>query len=242
MNLPAAHLAVRIQRMKTQLDVARTVVRALTRTPRCEELTELVGQGDPTPSPLLRKQIARHLRSCEPCGHSAGRLVSPERLLAGLPLLLPCTGEPVEAGVTADLGRSDLGSAAPHTASRPAARGYRRRTTGRPGGDHGTALTGIRAKATGDGPPRLPAGAFGGERRAASGDEGPGHSAQGSGNQPGAAAEHRRRRADRGGPSLSWLGAGGPGWLPSSMPRSPCHLFRTGTCSAALCHWCQCTC
>ncbi|MFE7671303.1 sigma-70 family RNA polymerase sigma factor [Streptomyces albidoflavus] len=150
MNLPAAHLAVQVKRMKTQLDVARTVVRALARAPRCEELSELAGPADPTPSPLLRKRIARHLRSCEPCGHSAGRLVSPERLLAGLPLLLPGrTGEPVEAGVTADLGHSGLGSAAPHTASRPAARGYRRRTTGRPGGDHGTALTGIGAKATG---------------------------------------------------------------------------------------------
>ncbi|MFE6716230.1 sigma-70 family RNA polymerase sigma factor [Streptomyces albidoflavus] len=150
MELPTAHLAVQVKRMKTQLDVARTVVRALSRAPRCAELTELAGPGDPTPSPLLRKRIARHLRSCEPCGHSAGRLVSPERLLAGLPLLLPGrTGEPVEAGVTADLGHPDLGLAAPHTASRPAARGYRRRTTGRPGGDHGTALTGIGAKATG---------------------------------------------------------------------------------------------
>ncbi|MFF3883578.1 sigma-70 family RNA polymerase sigma factor [Streptomyces sp. NPDC001914] len=100
-NLPTAHLAVQVQRMKSQLDVARTVVRALSCTPRCAELTELTGPGDPTPSPLLRKRIARHLRSCEPCGHPAGRLVPPERLLAGLPLLVPGrTGDLGAAGAT----------------------------------------------------------------------------------------------------------------------------------------------
>ncbi|MFI8907669.1 sigma-70 family RNA polymerase sigma factor [Streptomyces albidoflavus] len=146
MNLPAAHLAVQVKRMKTQLDVARTVVRALSRAPRCAELAELAGPADPTPSPLLRKRIARHVRSCEPCGRSAGRLVSPERLLAGLPLLLPGrTGEPVEAGVTADLGHPGPAGA---TAHRPAPRGHGRRPAGRRGGDHG-ALAGVGAKATG---------------------------------------------------------------------------------------------
>ncbi|MGW1032604.1 sigma-70 family RNA polymerase sigma factor [Streptomyces antibioticus] len=107
-NLPAAHLAVQVQRMKGQLDVARTVVRALSRTPRCAELTELAGPGDPDPSPLLRKRIARHLRSCEPCGHPAGRLVPPERLLAGLPLLVPGrTGDPGAAGATGWTGPAE---------------------------------------------------------------------------------------------------------------------------------------
>lgn len=72
MHLPTAHLAVQIQRMKTHLDVARTVVRALSHTPRCAELTELTGPGDPAPSTLLRKRIARHLRSCDSCGHPVG--------------------------------------------------------------------------------------------------------------------------------------------------------------------------
>ncbi|MFB7044481.1 sigma-70 family RNA polymerase sigma factor, partial [Streptomyces sp. NPDC056294] len=115
MNLPAAHLAVQVQRMKAQLDVARTVVRALSRIPRCAELTELAGPDDPIPSPLLRKRLARHLRSCEPCGHPAGRLVPPERLLAGLPLLVP--GRPGDAeaagatGWTESAGQSTLGEA-----------------------------------------------------------------------------------------------------------------------------------
>ncbi|NEA38114.1 sigma-70 family RNA polymerase sigma factor, partial [Streptomyces sp. SID11385] len=107
MDLPAAHLAVQVKRMKTQLDVARTVVRALSRVPRCAELAELAGPGDPAPSPLLRKRIARHLRSCESCGRPAGRLVPPERLLAGLPLLVPGrAGDPAGAGAVGAEGPS----------------------------------------------------------------------------------------------------------------------------------------
>ncbi|MGW1963483.1 sigma-70 family RNA polymerase sigma factor [Streptomyces sp. NPDC001935] len=148
-NLPAAHLAVQVQRMKAQLNVARTVVRALSRTPRCAELTELAGPGDPTPSPLLRKRIARHLRSCEPCGHSAGRLVSPERLLAGLPLLVPGrAGNPVEAGVAGAGGHPHPAAAARHTAHRPTFPGHGRRVTVRPTGDHGV-FVGLGAKVTG---------------------------------------------------------------------------------------------
>ncbi|MGW6210175.1 sigma-70 family RNA polymerase sigma factor [Streptomyces sp. NPDC055109] len=155
MNLPAAHLAVQVQRMKTQLDVARTVVRALSRTPRCAELTQLAGPGDPTPSTLLRKRIARHLRSCEPCGRATGRLVPPERLLAGLPLLIPGrTGDPAAAGWAGSAGdgvatagsHPHLVAAVRHTAPRPAPRG--RRTTGRPRDDHGV-LVKLSAKATG---------------------------------------------------------------------------------------------
>ncbi|OQR59713.1 hypothetical protein B6E66_34075 [Streptomyces maremycinicus] len=149
MNLPAAHLAVQIQRMKAQLDVARTIVRALSRTPRCVELTELAGPGDPTPSPLLRKRIARHLRSCEPCGHPVGRLVPPERLLAGLPLLVPGrAGDPVQASVVGAGSHPHPAATTWHPTSRPAFRGHGRRATGRPSGDHGV-LVKLSAKATG---------------------------------------------------------------------------------------------
>lgn len=149
MNLPAAHLAVQVQRMKAQLDVARTVVRALSRTPRCGELTELVGPGDPAPSPLLRKRIGRHLRSCEPCGHSIGRLVPPERLLVGLPLLVPGRGgDPVQAGVVGAGGGPHPAATARYTTAQPASRGQGRRATGRPSGGHGV-LVKLSAKATG---------------------------------------------------------------------------------------------
>ncbi|MET7388601.1 sigma-70 family RNA polymerase sigma factor [Streptomyces sp. NPDC005529] len=154
MKLPVAHLAVQVQRMKNQLDVARTVVRALSRTPRCAELAELAGPDNPTPSPLLRKRIARHLRSCEPCGHPAGRLVPPERLLAGLPLLIP--GRTGDLGATGWTGSVENGAGvagghaqpvAPirHSAPQPAPRGRRRAPHPR---DHGVLGT-LSAKATG---------------------------------------------------------------------------------------------
>ncbi|MFD7795317.1 sigma-70 family RNA polymerase sigma factor [Streptomyces sp. NPDC059759] len=156
MNLSAAHLAVQVQRMKTQLEVARTVVRALSHTPRCAELNELAGPGDPAPSTLLRKRIARHLRSCEPCGQHIGRLVPPERLLAGLPILLPGrTGDLGTAGWTTGQAQgAGVGSypqhaaAVRHTGVRKPPRGQGRRTSGRPRGDHG-ALVKLSAKATG---------------------------------------------------------------------------------------------
>ncbi|WP_399886179.1 sigma-70 family RNA polymerase sigma factor [Streptomyces sp. BBFR51] len=170
LNLPTAHLAVQVQRMKTQLDVARTVVRALSHTPRCAELAQLAGAGDPAPSPLLRKRITRHLRSCEPCGHLAGRLVPPERLLAGLPLLVPgrtadagtagatgwtgSAGQPTPGGTGSPADTTGAGdhpdpsAAVRHTAHRPAPRGHGRRAPGRPRSDHGM-LGGLSAKATG---------------------------------------------------------------------------------------------
>ncbi|MGW2299747.1 sigma-70 family RNA polymerase sigma factor [Streptomyces sp. NPDC001809] len=147
MDLPAARLAVQVQRMKTQLDVARTVVRALSRAPRCTELAELAGPGEPAPSTLLRKRIARHLRSCEPCGHSAGRLVPPERLLAGLPLLVPGrTGNPGAVEAAGWAGPADAVGPGGH--SHPAATGRhhaQQRAAARPRGDHGV----LSAKATG---------------------------------------------------------------------------------------------
>ncbi|MFE1232809.1 sigma-70 family RNA polymerase sigma factor [Streptomyces sp. NPDC058745] len=166
-NLSAAHLAVQVQRMKTQLDVARTVVRALSRTPRCAELTEVTGPGDPEPSPLRRKRIARHVRDCETCGAAAGRLVPPEQLLAGLPLLVPgragelgaagATGWTEQAGRPADgpgadgPGGAGSGNADGHpylAADHPhAPHGHGRHTTGRPRGDHGL-LGGVPAKVT----------------------------------------------------------------------------------------------
>ncbi|MFF0186585.1 sigma-70 family RNA polymerase sigma factor [Streptomyces sp. NPDC005244] len=157
MKLPAAHLAVQVQRMKTQLDVARTVVRAVSRTPRCAELTQLAGPGDPTPSTLLRKRVARHLRSCEPCGQPTRRLVPPERLLAGLPLLIPGrTGDlgapgwtgPVGDGVATGGSHAHPAAAVRHAPPRPAPRGHGRRATGRPSDHHGV-LVKLSSKATG---------------------------------------------------------------------------------------------
>ncbi|MER5260261.1 sigma-70 family RNA polymerase sigma factor [Streptomyces sp. NPDC002855] len=89
MELPTQHATVRVQRMKTQLETARIVVRALAAEPRCPYLSEVVAPWDGTPSGLWRKRLARHVRDCAVCsGHGAG-LVLAERLLVGVALVPP---------------------------------------------------------------------------------------------------------------------------------------------------------
>jgi RNA polymerase sigma factor (sigma-70 family) len=81
------HAAVRVSRMKEQLDTARRVVRALAATPRCPGLEE-AGRGwrGETDS-VWRKRFARHVRECRFCDSIGNGLIPPERLLAGLALL-----------------------------------------------------------------------------------------------------------------------------------------------------------
>ncbi|WP_433827686.1 DUF1566 domain-containing protein [Actinoplanes sp. CA-015351] len=93
-----AYAAVRIQRMRGQLDRSRALVAALESRPRCAELEAVVAAWDGQPSPLWRKRIDRHVRDCRMCaGRSAGE-VAVERLLVGCALL------PVPAAVTAAVG------------------------------------------------------------------------------------------------------------------------------------------
>ncbi|MDH6577903.1 sigma-70 family RNA polymerase sigma factor [Kitasatospora sp. MAP5-34] len=87
MELAPQHAAVRVQRMKTQLETARAVVRALSAVPRCPELTELTVSWDGTPGALWRKRIARHARECAHCSRLWEDLVPAEGLLAGLALV-----------------------------------------------------------------------------------------------------------------------------------------------------------
>jgi RNA polymerase sigma factor (sigma-70 family) len=107
LELSPQHTAVRVQRMKGQLEVARVVVRALSADPRCVLLDPLVEQWDGIPSALWRKRIARHARDCTVCsGFSAG-LVPAERLLVGLALV------PL-AGALAPSGASEFAAVAAH--------------------------------------------------------------------------------------------------------------------------------
>ncbi|HUQ62060.1 sigma-70 family RNA polymerase sigma factor [Lentzea sp.] len=87
LELTPQHTAVRVQRVKAQLDAARIVVRALERTPRCPALAEVVADWDGDPSPLWRKRIARHSRDCARCERCASDLASVEGLIARLPLV-----------------------------------------------------------------------------------------------------------------------------------------------------------
>jgi RNA polymerase sigma factor (sigma-70 family) len=81
------HAAVRIQRMKGQLETARVVVRALAAQPPCPELRLITVHWDGVPGPLWRKRIARHTRDCSFCTPAWHNLVAAERLLAGMALV-----------------------------------------------------------------------------------------------------------------------------------------------------------
>ncbi|MEU4691421.1 sigma-70 family RNA polymerase sigma factor [Actinoplanes sp. NPDC023714] len=106
------HAAVRVQRMKAQLDLARGVVRALRARPMCPDLAETIRFWDGATDSVWRKRLARHVRDCPKCHvHQAG-MVSPERLLLGISLL------PVPIAVTAAVQAAVSGGAA---ATQPAA-------------------------------------------------------------------------------------------------------------------------
>ncbi|MEU9861219.1 sigma-70 family RNA polymerase sigma factor [Streptomyces sp. NPDC047971] len=91
LELTLEHTAVRVQRMKAQLEAARVVVRALSAQPLCPTLRSELGGWDGRPSALWRKRIARHARGCAHCAGLWTGLVPAEGLLAGL-LLVPPAG------------------------------------------------------------------------------------------------------------------------------------------------------
>lgn len=80
-----AHVAaVRIGRMKRQLDASRAIVRALDAIPVCGGLATVTGTWIGNPSALWRKRIARHLRDCDRCSSTASDLVPVEHLMAAM--------------------------------------------------------------------------------------------------------------------------------------------------------------
>ncbi|GAA3047903.1 sigma-70 family RNA polymerase sigma factor [Streptomyces glomeratus] len=89
LELSPQHTAVRVQRMKAQLEAARVVVRALDAQPPCEELRGMSASWDGRPSALWRKRIARHARGCARCSGLWSGLLPVEGLLVGLALVAP---------------------------------------------------------------------------------------------------------------------------------------------------------
>ncbi|MEU1375881.1 sigma-70 family RNA polymerase sigma factor [Streptomyces triculaminicus] len=87
LELTPQHAAVRIQRTKAQLDIARGVVQALAAHPRCPQLAETIATWDGVPSALWRKRVARHVRGCGRCTGALAVLVPAEGLLVGLGLV-----------------------------------------------------------------------------------------------------------------------------------------------------------
>ncbi|MFD0345713.1 sigma-70 family RNA polymerase sigma factor [Kitasatospora aburaviensis] len=95
LDLTPQHAAVRVQRMKKQLEAGRVVVRALTAYPRCPELAEVTTGWDGTPNSVWRKRIARHIRGCARCDRLGRDLFPAEGLLAGLALVPVPTDMPI---------------------------------------------------------------------------------------------------------------------------------------------------
>ena len=81
------HAAVRVKRMRDQLELSRCIVDALGADPRCPQLADAAQGWDGRPSPVWRKRLGRHLRGCGACSAYGRRLAPPEALLAGLAML-----------------------------------------------------------------------------------------------------------------------------------------------------------
>ncbi|MHB9856843.1 sigma-70 family RNA polymerase sigma factor [Streptomyces sp. YIM S03343] len=113
LELSPQHTAVRVQRMKAQLEAARVVVRALDAQPPCEELRGVLVTWDGRPSALWRKRIARHARGCARCSGLWSGLMPAEGLLAGLALVA------VSSTPLAQLGQGAGRAAVAGSASRP---------------------------------------------------------------------------------------------------------------------------
>jgi RNA polymerase sigma factor (sigma-70 family) len=94
LRLSVPHAGVRIQRMRGQLEVGRAVVGALELRPRCDGLDATVAGWNGVPSPLWRKRVVRHVRSCAVCSRATDGLLPTDRLFPAFALL------PVPAALT----------------------------------------------------------------------------------------------------------------------------------------------
>ncbi|GAA4722944.1 RNA polymerase sigma factor [Phytohabitans rumicis] len=141
LKISTPHAAVRVQRMKTQLQSARVVVRALWSDRHCTDLIDMLEGWDAKPSTLWRKRLVRHTKACRECGRHWADLVPAERLLAGISLLpIPielaarlgdtaqglvvadATADGLSGGADAPDGEGWLGQARDQLAQRPGAR------------------------------------------------------------------------------------------------------------------------
>ncbi|MEU4155890.1 sigma-70 family RNA polymerase sigma factor [Actinoplanes sp. NPDC026670] len=87
LDITTAYAAVRIQRMRAQLDRCRVLVAALEARPRCPQLDATITGWDGRPSPLWRKRIDRHIRECQKCPTKALGGIAVEQLLVGCTLV-----------------------------------------------------------------------------------------------------------------------------------------------------------
>ncbi|MGW9432031.1 sigma-70 family RNA polymerase sigma factor [Streptomyces decoyicus] len=125
-GIDSRHAAVRVQRMKEQLEAGRVVVRALAASPPCPDLAEVTATWDNEPCALWRKRISRHARQCRACSGHWKDLLPAEGLLAGLALLPlpthltpPAALAPTAATATAASAPAHHASGAPGAPSLP---------------------------------------------------------------------------------------------------------------------------
>ena len=87
LGVSGPHAAVRVHRMKRQIDTSRNIVEALRGIERCETLRSVAEDWDGTPNPLWRKRFDRHLRDCAVCVPKERVLIPLDRLMRGIPLV-----------------------------------------------------------------------------------------------------------------------------------------------------------
>jgi RNA polymerase sigma factor (sigma-70 family) len=95
LGLSVRHAAVRILRMKEQMQTSCMVVKALQASPGCGSLRDLTQGWDREPKALWRKRVARHVRDCDTCWQLVGDLLPVDSLVRTLPLV----PVPVELGL-----------------------------------------------------------------------------------------------------------------------------------------------
>lgn len=131
LGLSERHTAVRVHRLRDQIETARSIVRVLHGAPgRCVGLDALTERWPGDPGGLWRKRFARHLRACDLCGAGEEPRVPVERLLGGLPLL-PLPAVPAAWEAAAHSAGPAPVSLSPHggtTTGRAARRRAARRT------------------------------------------------------------------------------------------------------------------
>ncbi|RZU53427.1 RNA polymerase sigma factor (sigma-70 family) [Krasilnikovia cinnamomea] len=114
LGISAAHTRVRLQRLRARLQAARLLTEAVSAagTPQgCPQLRGLLPSWDGRPAPVWRKRLSRHVEGCPRCRVLLPSLLPPERLLLGVPLLIPPASLPDAVG--ARCGTALASSAAP---------------------------------------------------------------------------------------------------------------------------------
>ncbi|MDX6760200.1 sigma-70 family RNA polymerase sigma factor, partial [Streptomyces sp. F8] len=143
MGLTVAHVGVRLQRMREQLELCRTIVASLEADPRCPQLDETVVGWDGRHASVWRKRIARHTRDCRVCGATSAERVPAELL----PLSLTTLAVPAAliAALAAKGLLSGTAASAAGLAAAPVAVGTATATASGGGGLHGALIGKLQA-------------------------------------------------------------------------------------------------